>query len=250
VVYTNTKPQLDEGPFLSEERSLIDAIARQIAFIVEQRETEKERLELHEQLRHADRLALIGQLASGVAHELNEPLGSILGFAQLARKTPAFPDQTNKDIDKIIKASLYAREVIKKLLVFAREMPPQRGMIDVNQVVEEGLYFFEARCAKSGIELIRSLSPEIPKIYGDQSQLNQVLINLVVNAIQAMPDGGNLTIETCIGDSYITLVVEDSGIGMSEEIKSKIFTPSHNGRIKVESTAGQGTRFEIQLPIT
>jgi signal transduction histidine kinase len=272
VIYTKRKPQLDEGPFLNEERSLIDTIARQIALIVERKDSEKYRSELQEQLRHADRLTLIGQLASGVAHELNEPLGSILGFAQLAKKAPAFPEQANKDIDKIIKASLYAREVIKKLLVFAREVPPKRGVVDLNRVVEEGLFFFEARCAKLGIELVRSLSPEIPEIYGDLSQLNQVLINLVVNSIQAMPDGGTLTIETRAEDGYNALVVVDTGIGMSEEVKSKIFTPffttkdvnegtglgltvahgiitSHNGRIKVESTVGQGTRFEIQLPV-
>ena len=86
VIYTEDKPNLDEGPFLQEERNLIDTIARQIALIVEQKEAEKNQMKLQDQIRHADRLATIGQLAAGVAHELNEPLGNILGFAQLIKK--------------------------------------------------------------------------------------------------------------------------------------------------------------------
>ena len=88
LVYVEEKPDLDEGPFLKEERNLIDAVARQVALVVERRQAEKDKLKLHNQLLHADRLATIGMLAAGVAHELNEPLGNILGFAQLAKKCP------------------------------------------------------------------------------------------------------------------------------------------------------------------
>ncbi len=88
VTYQEEKPELDEGPFLKEERSLIDAVAKEVAIILKRRQDEEEKLRLEEQLRHADRLVTIGQLAAGVAHELNEPLGSILGFAQLAKKCP------------------------------------------------------------------------------------------------------------------------------------------------------------------
>ncbi len=273
VVYMDDKPELDEGPFLREERNLIDAIAGQIGLIVERKEAEKERSQLQEQLRHADRLATIGQLAAGVAHELNEPLGNILGFAQLAKKCPEIPDQASQDIDKIVRSSLHAREIIKKLMIFARQMPPKKARIDLNQIINEGLYFFEARCARAGIELVRSLSPDIPKITGDQAQLNQVLVNLVVNSIQAMPKGGTLTIQTYAGDDSIILAVADTGVGMSEDIIKKIFIPffstkdidegtglglavvhgivtSHKGSIEVESKVNQGSRFEVQLPIT
>ena len=169
-----------------EERNLIEAIARQVAQIVERKEAQEDKARLQDQLRHADRLATIGQLAAGIAHELNEPLGGILGFAQLAMKSPDASDRVKKDIDKIIGASLHAREVIKKLLLFARQAETERKAINLNDVVEEGLYFFEARCAKEDIKLERSLAPDLPLINADQSQLNQVLINLVVNAIQAM----------------------------------------------------------------
>jgi len=271
IVYLEKKPELDEGPFLREERNLIDAIARQIAFIVDQKEAEENKLKLQEQIRHADRLATIGQLGAGVAHELNEPLGTILGFAQLIKKCPELPDVANQDVDKIIYATLNAREVIKKLLLFARQMPSQKDKISLNQIISDGLFLFEARCAKEGIELVRLPSPNLPEIIGDQAQLNQVLVNLVVNAIQAMPKGGKLTIKTDAENDYVNLVIEDTGSGMSKEIIEKIFDPffttkdinkgtglglavvhgiitSHQGSIKVSSIVGVGTRFEIKLP--
>ena len=141
VVYLEARPELDEGPFLKEERNLIDAIAQQIALIVERRQAAEEKLRLQGQLRHADRLATIGQLAAGVAHELNEPLGNILAFAQLAEKQADLPRQAAADIEKIVTASLHAREIVKKLMFFARQMPPQKTPVDLNEVIEEGLYF-------------------------------------------------------------------------------------------------------------
>lgn len=272
VVYSEKKPDLYEGPFLKEERSLINTIARQVALIIERREAAEDRVKLQDQLRHADRLATIGQLAAGVAHELNEPLGNILGFAQLAQKGAEMPDQTRQDVEKIINASLYAREVVNKLKLFARQTPPQKTQLDLNQLIEEGLMFLESRCAKAGIELVRSLSPNLPEITADQGQLHQVLVNLVVNSIQAMPEGGKLIIRTAATPKHVSLIVEDTGAGMSHEVKKKIFIPffttkdvtegtglglavvdgivrSHDGSIEVESKVGRGTRFEVQLPL-
>lgn len=272
VVYLRDRPEFAEGAFLKEEQSLIDTVAKEVALIVERREAEEYKSRLQDQLRHADRLATIGQLAAGVAHELNEPLGSILGFAQLAGKDPKLPERPAKDLEKIVKASLHAREVIQKLLIFARQTPPLKTRVNLNQIVEEGLYFLESRCAKAGIVLSRALTPDLPEISADPSQLHQVLINLVVNGIQAMPEGGTLTIETRAGDGCVSLAVKDTGIGMTEEVKEKIFTPffttkdvdegtglglavvhgivtSHGGSIRVESAAGQGARFEIRLPV-
>jgi signal transduction histidine kinase len=273
VIYTEDKPNLDEGPFLREERNLIDTIARQIALIVEQKEAEKNQLKLQDQIRHADRLATIGQLAAGVAHELNEPLSNILGIAQLIKKDQELPGNVSKDVDGIVNASLNAREVIKKLLLFARQAPSKIELVNLNQLVIDGLDFFEARCAKEGIELVRLLSNNLPKINGDRAQLNQVLVNLVVNAIQAMPHGGKLTIETNTAAKNVYLIVKDTGIGMTEDVIKKIFIPffttkdvnegtglglsvvhgiitSHKGLIKAESLVDKGSQFEIKLPIT
>lgn len=273
VTYSEDKPELDEGPFLKEERSLIDTVAGEVAVIIERREAEEEKSRLQEQLRHADRLATIGQLSAGVAHELNEPLGNALGFAQLAKKTPKLPEQTRNDIEKAIQASLHAREVVKKLMFFARRMPPKKTQVNLNQLVEEGLYFLESRCAKEGIEVLRSLAPDLPEIIADPGQITQVLVNLVVNAVQAMPKGGKLKVETSRGEEHISLMVEDTGVGMSDDVLNKLFIPffttkdvnegtglglsvvhgivtSHGGTIKVESKVGRGTRFEIKLPLT
>ncbi|MFA5773672.1 MAG: ATP-binding protein [Candidatus Paceibacterota bacterium] len=272
IIYTAERPEMDEGPFLKEERSLIDTVAKEVSIIIERMLVEEDKIKLQEQVRHSDRLATIGQLSAGVAHELNEPLSNILGFAQLVRKIPGLPKAAEHDIDKIINYSLHARETVKKLLMFSRQMPTKKAWISVNQVVQDGLYFLKSRCEKEGIELIRLLDTELPEIYADQSQLHQVLVNLVVNAIQAMPNGGKITIKTLVSGDHIILIVEDTGIGMSKEIMKKIFIPffttkevgqgtglglslahgiitAHGGVINVESKVNAGSRFEVKLPI-
>jgi signal transduction histidine kinase len=271
VTYSEEKPELDEGPFLKEERNLIDTVAREIVLIIERTQIEEDKERLQEQLQHADRLATIGQLSAGVAHELNEPIGSILGFAQLVQKNPGLSDQVKIDIEKIMRASLHAREVIKKLMIFARQMPAQKTRVNLNQIVQDGLYFLESRCAKEGIKVVRQLSSSLPDITADQSQMTQVLVNTVVNAIQAMPNGGKLTIRTQVSDKVVSLIVEDTGVGMEKNIRSQIFQPffttkdvgvgtglglsvvygivtSHGGSIGVDSKVGRGTRIKIMLP--
>lgn len=131
--------------------------------------------------------------------------------------------------------------------------------------------FLEARCAKEGVDLVRNLAPDLPLTPADPSQLQQVLVNLVVNAIQAMPDGGRLTVATRADNESVVLTVEDTGVGMSDDVKEQIYDPffttkdvgegtglglsvvhgivaSHRGSIKCNSKVGRGTCFEIQLP--
>jgi signal transduction histidine kinase len=272
VAFAERKPDLDEGPFLKEERSLIEAVARQIALIVERRQIEEERLGLLEQLRHADRLATIGKFAAGVAHELNEPLANILGLAQLAKKCPSLPEEVAEDLENIVEASLHSREVIRKLMTLARQTPAAKSRVSLNEAVEKGLSFFAERCSKAGIELERDLSSGLPEISADPAQLSQVLINLVANAVQAMPDGGRLTVRTLSRDDHLYLIVEDTGKGMSEEVLKQIFLPffttkdfdqgtglgltvvqsivdAHRGKIQVSSHIDKGSRFEVELPV-
>lgn len=272
VAYPKTKIEHNGGLFLEEEQTLLDAVAKEISSIIVRRETEQEKLELEGQLRHADRLATIGQLAAGVAHELNEPLGHILGFAQLAQKCPDLPEQAKADLDRILSTSLYAREIVKKLLIFSRQMSPQKTEINLNHLVRNAIGLLESQCLNDGITVRCSLSPRLPDIDADPSQLNQVIVNLVVNAMQAMPDGGELTVSTIKDRTRVSLTVEDTGVGMDDKTLGKIFTPffttkdvgvgtglglpvvhgivtAHGGSIKVESKAGRGTKFRVQLPI-
>jgi two-component system NtrC family sensor kinase len=272
VAYTDAMPLADEGPFLEEERRLIDTVAKEVSTLIERKSAQQERLRLLEQLQHADRLATIGHLAAGVAHELNEPLGAILGFAQLARKHPDLVEAVDSDIRKIEAAALHAREVTARLMHVGRRNTPTREPLDLNAVIRDALAFLGARMARSRIALACALEPELPMVTGNRAQLQQVVINLVVNAIQAMPDGGELAVETAAGDGSIVLVVRDSGAGMSEVIQARIFEPffttkqasegtglglpvvreiveSLGGSIGVRSEPGAGASFRVSLPV-
>jgi len=272
VVYLEEMPERDEGPFLREERNLINAVAQQVALVVERKEAELDRARLENQLLHADRLATIGMLAAGIAHELNEPLGNVLGFAQLARKCPGLPEAADRDLIKIEHASLHAREVIRKLLVFGRQLPPEKTLLDLSQVVQEALSLLGARCAGGVVDVVCMLDPMLPQIPADPAQITQVVVNLVVNALQAMPDGGTLRLKTEAAADAVVLHVEDSGPGMSPEVLQQVFVPffttkdigegtglglpvvhgivtAHEGTIHVHSEVGVGTRFEVRLPL-
>jgi signal transduction histidine kinase len=272
VQYKEAKMDYEPGVFLREEQSLIDAVARQLGLILENRQAEEERVRLQEQLRHADRLATIGQLAAGVAHELNEPLGNVLGFAQLIKKGPDLNEQMSHDVEKILTAALHARDVVKKLLIFARQMPTIKSFVDLSAVTEEAYSFLASRLEKENIECVLELQADLPRIIADPAQLRQVVVNLIVNAFQAMPDGGTLTLTTRADESHVYLVVEDTGVGMSEEVKKKIFLPffttkdvgqgtglglavvhgivaSHGGSIDVRTESGKGSRFEVRIPL-
>jgi signal transduction histidine kinase len=272
ISYPNKVKELDTSPFLKEEKYLIKEIARQISIILEKRTSKEEKIKIEEQLRHADRLSIVGELAAGVAHELNEPLGNILGFSQLIKKDKSFSDQISGDIEKIIKASLYSREIIKNLLTFAHQIPTNFTLIDLNEIISDGLFFFKSRCEKEGIILNQNLLTELPKVKVDPSQINQIIVNLVVNAIQAMPNGGTLDINTSHDKNNVMISIKDTGFGIKKNNIKKIFDPffttkdigkgtglglsvvhgiiqSHKGKIVVSSEINKGSNFTIILPI-
>ncbi len=272
VVYREPRPELDAGPFLAEERRLLDSVAREIAIIIERRQAEVEQARLQDQLRHADRLATIGKLAAGVAHELNEPLTGILGFAELLKELAGMPEPALSDLARIESAALHAREVVRKLLLFARQISPKQSRVAVNRLVQEVVAFFQARLSQQGIEVHTRLEGALPQILADESQIRQIVMNLTINAIHAMDSGGVLAIATRSCGGEIVLSVRDSGKGIPEEIKDKIFLPffttkdvdmgtglglavvhgivkSHHGRIKVFSSAGRGAEFKVYLPL-
>jgi len=258
-------------PFLKDEEVLIKTISGELNMILEKKKAEGESRRLEKQLLHADRLVTLGQLSAGIAHEINEPLAGILGLAQLMEKNESLDDQAHSDLENIVSASLHAREVVKKLMLFARQMPAAQSQINLNDSVKNAVFFLESRCSKNMITITQKLVEDIPVIVADPSQMHQVLINLIVNALHAMPDGGYIRISTSYDDQKVYLICKDSGIGMNKKTMSQIFDPffttkkvnegtglglsvvhgivySHHGDIKVSSKPGDGATFRISFP--
>ncbi|MBN8597266.1 MAG: PAS domain-containing sensor histidine kinase [Planctomycetes bacterium] len=267
-----------EGGFLAEEQALLNTVAHQIGVFVASVEAEERRADIEATLRHADRLATIGQLAAGVAHELNEPLGNVLGFAQLSLKAAEVPDQVRTDLRRIAEAALHGREIIRKLLVFARQTPASKRSTALNGVVEEAMFLLEAGCENPGIRFVRELGADLPEIEADPVQVRQVVTNLVINAMQAIREAGTITVRTFAdgtqgaGETGVVLAVEDTGAGMTPEVLRRIFDPffttkdvgqgtglglavvqgivvGHGGSIEVDSEPSRGSVFRVRIPV-
>jgi two-component system NtrC family sensor kinase len=236
------------------------------------------------QLIQAEKMAGIGQMAAGVAHELNNPLSGILGYCQFAlekiTKKP-LKELTGEDIltysqylNDIEQQSKRCKAIIQSLLKFSRASVKEGfEPIDVNSVLNETFTFVKHELEKHKVKLETVLSPSLPLIAGNTSQLQQVFTNLILNAIQAMPDGGKLTLLEKIPENKenIEISFADTGAGISKENLNKIFEPffttkkvgqgtglglsvsygivkEHGGNIEVESAEGQGTIFTVILP--
>jgi len=270
VGYSEERPLHREGPFLHQERKLIDTVAHEVGLLAERLEVQDRLGHLEGQLRHADRLATIGQLGAGVAHELNEPLANILGFAQLARKAPGIPEEAARDLDRVISATLHARDFVRRLLSFARGASTAPTSIDLDDLIDEVLALYESRLTHARVTVERSRSADEPRIDATPSLVQQVLVNLIVNAVQAMPEGGTLRIETDVRDAWVCVTVEDTGHGMSASVRRQIFRPffttkgpdegtglglsvvhdivsAHGGKIEVQSVPDVGTRFPLHI---
>ncbi len=257
---------------LPAERSVLESLARQLSLLLERRQVRQERARLEDQLRHADRLATIGQLAAGVAHELNEPLAGVLGFAELVGQEEGLSEQGRRDVQKVVAAAIHGREIVRKLLIFARQVPSRREAVDLDAVAREAVDVLRGRCARTGIAVELDLAGDLPPLTADAGQLQQVLVNLAVNAIQAMPEGGRLRVATAGREGAVELVVEDTGAGMTAEVRRQIFLPffttkqvgqgtglglavvhgivaDHGGGITVASEPGRGSRFTVRLPL-
>jgi signal transduction histidine kinase len=164
----------DPRPFLAEEGPLVERIAGEISLAVERIRAAEDKDRLESQLRHADRLATIGVLSAGIAHELNEPLAMILGFAQLVRKTAGLPEAAGRDISRIVEASLHAREILRGLLSFGRGDTTREEDCDVDGIVASVLGFLEPRCRAERVEVRRELSAGGLTIRADPTELRQV----------------------------------------------------------------------------
>lgn len=272
VGYVREHPRLDRGPFLLEEEKLLDTVAREIGLVLERRQVAEENLRLEQQLQRTERLALVGETAAGITHELNEPLNNVLGFAQLLQTNPELPADARRDLALIVSSALHARQVIRQLLLFSSRFYEAKTLVDLNALIASTLSFLQVICVKAEVTLTHTLAEGLPGVSASPDQLRQVLVNLVVNASQATPAGGRIAVSTAAaGDDpdEVVLAVEDSGAGIGDDVRDKIFLPffttreggtgmglsvahgivaAHGGRIAVRSAPGAGTRFEITLP--
>lgn len=230
-----------------------------------------ERKRLQAQLRRTERVAELGTVASGMAHEIGTPMNVILGRAEyLMERTKEEP--VRKGLQTIVSQVERITRVMNQLLAFARRRPVEHRALDLRQTIEDNLEIFQERLAHNGITVETSFADACPSVHADADQMSQVLINLIMNAIHAMPDGGTLRLALAPDRDMVTLTVADTGHGMPREVIAKIFDPffttkefgkgtglgltvvkgiieEHNGTIHVESEPGKGTVFTMCLPI-
>ena len=226
---------------------------------------------VHEQLRRTERVAELGTLASGMAHEIGTPMNVILGRAEyLMERVKEEP--IKRGLQTIVTQVERITRVMNQLLSFARRRTPERRALNLQATIEDNLEMFQERLNRANVKLETSFPETCPPVHADPDQMSQVMINLVMNAIHAMPDGGTLHVGLAPLDDTVRLIVSDTGQGMPQEVVAKIFDPffttnefgkgtglgltvvkgivdEHRGTIAVESDTGRGTTFTIDIPI-
>lgn len=226
---------------------------------------------VQEQLRKTERVAELGTLASGMAHEIGTPMNVILGRAEyLMDRVKEEP--IKKGLKTIVAQVERITKVMNQLLAFARRKSPERGPLQLKEIVENGIELFRERLDRNHVEVESVLDGVYPRVLADGDQMSQVFINLVMNAIHAMPDGGILRVGLAQEDGMVTLTVADTGHGIPHEVLPRVFEPffttkefgkgtglgltvvkgiieEHQGMIAVKSEEGEGTVFIVRLPI-
>ena len=240
-----------------------------------QEHIDKERV-ANDRLIQSARLAAVGEMAAGVAHELNNPLTTVAGFVELVLDDVPEDNPIRADLELVLREARRAREVVRRLLDFSRPGEGFRVRSDANDMVSDVVALVQHLAHTNGVELQVELGDDLPWIQADQGQIKQVLLNLIHNALQAMPRGGILNIQTRAqnkdGQDWVIIRVEDTGEGIPPENMGRIFEPffttrplgkgtglglavsfgiiqDHEGILDVESTTGEGSVFTIWLPV-
>ena len=234
-----------------------------------------ERKAAEQQLLTTSKLASVGELASGVAHELNNPLTGIIGYAQLLISRGNVPQDIKTDLDRIYQESQRAAKIVQNLLSFARQRKPHKGYLDVNELIQKTLELRDYELRTSNIGIYVNLAPGLPWVIADYHQIQQVILNILINAEQAIAEGkrrGKITVTTSAVEGYVEISIADNGPGIAKEDISRLFDPffttkevgsgtglglsvchgivtEHGGKIDVESQKGKGATFTIELPL-
>ncbi|MBN1383680.1 MAG: GAF domain-containing protein [Elusimicrobia bacterium] len=275
----NLGSKMSEDTFNPEDLELLLSIADQAAVAIENARLYEEMRDLERGLDHADKLAALGALASSIAHEIKNPLVSVKTFTQLVPRKFGNPDFLNK-FNNVVPQELERLEnVLEELLSFGRNVKTNLHSIKIENIIDNLLLLMQREASKRNIRIVKKYDTNIPEIVSDDEQLKQVFMNIVLNAIQAMPNGGNLTIVTSAQLStlnpeqksdFIEIRFSDTGCGISKENIEKVFKTSFTtkasgtglglaisqkiikeleGTIRVESEVNKGTTFIVELPI-
>ena len=221
----------------------------------------------------SERLASVGMLAAGVAHEINNPLGGILALTSLTLEDTPTPDQRRDNLEEVVRQTERCRDIVKSLLEFSRQSKEGTESVDLNEIARDTYALVGSQSLFFNVVVVMDLDPHLPRIMADRSQLQQVFMNLFVNAAQAMQEEGRITVKSCYGrqDGHVVVTVSDTGHGIDKQHIARIFDPffttkedgrgtglglsiaygivtQHGGTITVDSEPGKGTTFSMRFP--
>jgi len=279
--------------YSEEDKNILTFISDQVAMAIERKGAEEELKEAYEELKasqlkliQSEKLAAVGELAAGVAHEINNPLFAIKGEAEMLLMDEDIDGDTKEAAGIIVEQSERIKEVNERLLEFSHKRELNREPLDVDNILEKSISLLRYQTKIENLEIRKELEPNLPKILGDSNQLQGAFLNIMLNAVQTMEERGKLTVRTYrekvtkhgrrkmdkfkLGTELVVIEFKDTGKGMDEEKLSKIFDPffstkekgaglglsvchrlieDHNGIIEVHSKLGEGSIFIIKLPI-
>jgi signal transduction histidine kinase len=249
-----------------------------VGFFHDLRQSLKMRKELEEtqiQLLQAEKMASLGKLAAGVAHQINNPLGGIILFAGLMLEEYDLEAAAREDVQRILRDAERCKDTVKELLEFARQTRHEMRPLDINKAITRTLFLLENQTLFQNIEIVRQLDETIPPVHGDSQQLNHLFMNIILNAAQAMRGNGTLTVSTRRGvnDKRAHIAIADTGPGIPPEVMPHIFEPffttkeegegtgiglslvygiveNHGGAIRAVNREPHGTSFFIELPLS
>lgn len=264
-------------PITEEHVQLLSTFASQAALAIENAEAYKklgEKIrqlgETQERLIRSERLAVIGNMAAYIAHEIRNPLVTIGGFARAILRTSHQDNQTRQSIEVIVEEVKRLEKILANIMDFSKPYEPVRMISQINEILENTCSLMEPYFKNDNIQLTKKLDTGIPGIIIDSTQIKQVFLNIIKNAVESMPNGGRLTVETMLEDECIRINITDTGEGMTAETMKNIFVPffttkvdgtgvglavsqkivdDHGGYIKVNSSLHEGTTFSIYLPM-
>jgi PAS domain S-box-containing protein len=243
--------------------------------ITERKKAEKEKQKLEEKAQVASRLAAVGEMAAGIAHEINNPLTGVLGFSQMILERENVPEDIKENLKLIVDSSQRVADIVKRLLTFARQAKPVKTVANLNELIDNTLKLREYVLKTNNINVVTRFDPELPLSVVDPGQMQQVFLNLIVNAEQAMKKAhgnGTLTITSKKEENNIRISFQDDGPGITEENLGHLFEPffttkvvgegtglglslsrsivlEHDGKMTVESEFGHGATFIVEVPI-